>query len=132
MPVLVLERFGLESFSSNNGIVSLAPAIFGSFPLPLTAIVRLTRPSGNICNLIFGRIYDSHVHPLPPSPPALLSRSGTTAVDRLCIEGSQCFRAAFKMTTSMSILAVGLAILCAVRMTRREREVRREVRTVLE
>ena len=43
MPVLVLERFGLESFSSNNGIVSLAPAIFGSFPLPLTAIVRLTR-----------------------------------------------------------------------------------------
>lgn len=35
MPVLVLERFGLESFSSNNGIVSLAPAIFGPSLSPL-------------------------------------------------------------------------------------------------
>lgn len=37
MPVLTLEFFGIHSFSSNNGLISLAPAVFGElFHLTLT------------------------------------------------------------------------------------------------
>ncbi|CDW94464.1 hypothetical protein, partial [Sporisorium scitamineum] len=52
-PTLVFEWFGMKHFSQNYGFVSLSPVV-----------------AGNVFNLLFGRIYDSHV---PPSDTSMLS-----------------------------------------------------------
>lgn len=146
-PILSIEYFGITSFSSNNGVISLAPAIFG-----------------NSCNILFGRIYDSHVPtisiPKLSTPPELLDiplidsetgeyledlivepvirlskrlfnfnsiielekrgGSGTLAVDRLCVLKTACFSSAFHMTTLMTMGAVGLSIYISIRRSRRD------------
>lgn len=119
-PILSIEFFGITSFSFNNGVLSLAPAVFG-----------------NACNLIFGMIYDHHAPKNKLSPPILSiplldldeslsdlvtkgldssfmmkKRGGLEelAVDRLCIYGKACFASAFHVTTAMTLLAVVLSI----------------------
>ncbi|GAA5926001.1 hypothetical protein JCM3775_005172 [Rhodotorula graminis] len=84
--IVGLERFGLKSFSQTNGFLALAPALFGQ-----------------MTNLLFGRIYDSHVLSSPPSPSSSFA-AGT------CTLGRQCYAQAFVLTSGMALgaLAVGL------------------------
>ncbi|GAA5834299.1 hypothetical protein JCM9279_004277 [Rhodotorula babjevae] len=110
-PVVCLERFGLKSFSFNNGWLMLSPSVFANFS-----------------NLLFGAVYDAHASSLAPSPspsssfssspssspsPSTLSslvpRGGTAPPAHLCTLGRECFATAFRATTLMSLVAVGLA-----------------------
>ncbi|GAA5827505.1 hypothetical protein JCM5353_002743 [Sporobolomyces roseus] len=86
--VIGLERFGLKNFSGTNGILALAPALFGQ-----------------TTNLIFGRIYDSRSR-LPSL--LTLAKHSTT-----CLAGRQCYAPAFKMTMGMASLAFVVAIVLA-------------------
>ncbi|GAA5908174.1 uncharacterized protein JCM6883_004295 [Sporobolomyces salmoneus] len=104
VPVVGLERFGVASYATNNGYLTLSPAIFA-----------------NLTNALFGIIYDSHVEHSPsPSPPSTLSRSifkraEGGEVHGICREGRECFALAFKTTTFFGIVALGLALAIASR-----------------
>ncbi|GAA5949666.1 hypothetical protein JCM3765_002746 [Sporobolomyces pararoseus] len=109
VPVVGLERFGVLNYATNNGYLTLSPAVFA-----------------NLSNFIFGLIYDSHVRqslpssPSPPSPSStslrlLLKRAGGGEVHGICREGKECFAAAFKTTTFFGIVALGLAFAIASR-----------------
>ncbi|GAA6001908.1 hypothetical protein JCM10207_002374 [Rhodosporidiobolus poonsookiae] len=108
VPVTCLERFGLATFATNSGVLNLSPAVFANFT-----------------NLLFGRVYDANVPPSSPSPsfspaPAaaaasLLKRASAAAPAHLCPLGRACFAPAFKATTLMSLLAVGVALVLAGR-----------------
>ncbi|GAA5934278.1 hypothetical protein JCM1841_005422 [Sporobolomyces salmonicolor] len=93
--VIGLERFGLKNFSGTNGLLALAPALFGQST-----------------NLIFGRIYDSHSHShsrdSAPSRLAVPSSSPTT-----CTLGRACYLDAFRLTTAMAAGAVVVALVLA-------------------
>ncbi|GAA5977692.1 hypothetical protein JCM11641_001380 [Rhodosporidiobolus odoratus] len=92
--IIGLERFGMANFSSTNGILALAPALFGQ-----------------TTNLIFGRIYDSHSH--SPSPSSLLSDLFLIAPAAVCLEGRGCYSTAFRLTTGMGIAAIGVGVVLA-------------------
>ncbi|KAK4051360.1 hypothetical protein OIV83_002844 [Microbotryomycetes sp. JL201] len=92
--ILVLERFGMERFSSNNGVLALAPAI-----------------AGQLTNYMFGRIYDSHV-------PA---HSSVATSDRLCTAGRDCYVRAFHITTAMALGAIALACILVSRKSMKRR-----------
>lgn len=127
MAVLMIEWFGIQNFSTNNGLVSLAPAVFGAHLSFQFSPIQLTSNAGNAANLALGVIYDSHV----PSPQLssdltlstnslLDSRATTSAVDKVCLLGPACFASAFHLTTLMSLSAVGLAVWLGVRRSRKE------------
>ncbi|GAA5841090.1 hypothetical protein JCM11251_008015 [Rhodosporidiobolus azoricus] len=103
--IIGLERFGMANFSSTNGVLALAPALFGQ-----------------TTNLLFGRIYDSHTRSSPSSLPSFLSDplhalAGTSAT---CTAGRECYAGAFHLTTGMSAaaIAVGLVLSCLTGITR--------------
>ncbi|GAA5850222.1 hypothetical protein JCM8547_001048 [Rhodosporidiobolus lusitaniae] len=101
IPVVVLERFGIMSFSTNWGFMSASPA----FSAPAT-------------NLLFGAIYDSHVPPSPSSPiedSLLHARAGGSTPAHLCTLGNECFAQSFHVTTMMSLVAVGIAVVLSLR-----------------
>lgn len=100
-PTLILEYFGIASFSANNGLASLAPAI-----------------GGNVANLVFGRIVDSHI--VPPSPPPLVERFA----DHQCMLGRECYLAAFTLTQSMAVVAILLSLVLALRAPRKAEPMR--------
>ncbi|KDE07012.1 hypothetical protein MVLG_02747 [Microbotryum lychnidis-dioicae p1A1 Lamole] len=112
-PVLCIDWFGLASFSTNLGLLGISPSIFG-----------------NILNLLFGAIYDSHSHPAPifshtiehgaPSAEALPEATGP-----LCSLGQACFHEAFQVTTALSCFALGLAVWMGMRRVRLVREERK-------
>lgn len=79
-PVLTFEWFGLRHFSQNWGIVSLSPVL-----------------AGNVFNLLFGKIYDSHVPKHGPS--------------HLCPDGEECFRAVFRFTVFGAVVATLLSMI---------------------
>ncbi|KAK4057194.1 hypothetical protein OIO90_001689 [Microbotryomycetes sp. JL221] len=80
--ILVLERFGMQKFSSNNGVLALAPAI-----------------AGQLTNYMFGRIYDSHV----PSHSSLRGFDiSMIRASKLCTTGRDCYLAAFRVTVSFA------------------------------
>lgn len=113
--VLVIGRFGMQSFSFNNSMLALAPAIFGQSLLP-TPRHSLRRPAdclpspGQAANLLFGRIYDSHVF----ADPTVLTAAKT------CTLGRECYVQAFQVTTVMSALAVATGlVLCRRRSMHR-------------
>lgn len=126
MPVLCLEAHGVRSFSKNNGLLSLAPAV-----------------GGNLVNIAFGRIYDSHVpvpdfSPFPSSSPTTNTTSLFTRVtgardsSKLCVLGPQCYVEVFYLTIGMNSLALVLAIIAAIRQKeavkrRRDSDVRVEI-----
>lgn len=87
-PVLTFEWFGLRHFSQNWGIVSLSPVI-----------------AGNTFNLLFGKIYDSHV-----------PKDGHT---HICPDGEECFRSVFQFTALGAVLALILSGLLIARRVRR-------------
>ena len=79
-PSLVAHAFGVHGLSQNWGTMTLAPVI-----------------SGNIFNLIYGKIYD-----------------GQSIVDdeghHQCLEGLKCYRSAYWVTFWAAIVAVGLCL----------------------
>ncbi|PWN32787.1 MFS general substrate transporter [Meira miltonrushii] len=77
-PVLTFEWFGLRHFSQNWGIISLSPVI-----------------AGNTFNLLFGKIYDSHV-----------PKDGHS---HFCPDGEECFRSVFRFTAIGAVLATILS-----------------------
>lgn len=79
-PSLVAHAFGVHGLSQNWGTMTLAPVI-----------------SGNIFNLIYGRIYDSH------------SIVDDKTGDRECLEGKSCYEGAFWMTL---VSSVGAVVIC--------------------
>lgn len=83
-PVLVFEWFGMASFSRNWGLMSLSPVL-----------------GGNVYNLVFGHVYDSHVAPGSHS--------------HRCYEGEDCYRAVFILTTLGCTLALLISITLVVR-----------------
>lgn len=102
-PVLILEWYSIERFSSNNGTLMLAPAFFG----PLT-------------NYVFGRVYDSHVVD-NSSPSSTLSTSAVVLAkraartDHLCTLGRDCYAGAFHLTSVMSLAACFIAFYVSTR-----------------
>ncbi|GAA5866610.1 hypothetical protein JCM8547_005475 [Rhodosporidiobolus lusitaniae] len=92
--IIGLERFGMANFSTNNGILALAPAFFGQST-----------------NLIFGRIYDSHT-----------SSSPSTRSTGSCAAGRACYLSALHLTTGMAISAIGIAFVLAT--TRQKMKIR--------
>ncbi len=109
-PTLVFEWFGMSHFSQNYGFVSLSPVV-----------------AGNIFNLLFGHIYDSHV----PSKPALLraitealalkgdkngkGRDDHPAQRHLCMDGEECYRQVFVVTSIGCAVAVVLSVILVAR-----------------
>lgn len=79
-PSLVAHTFGVHGLSQNWGTMTLAPVI-----------------SGNIFNLLYGRIYDSH---------SIVNDDGT----RECLEGKACYSSAYIVTFFSAIAAV---LLCS-------------------
>lgn len=79
-PSLVAHSFGVHGLSQNWGTMTLAPVI-----------------SGNIFNLIYGRIYDSH------------SIMDDKTGDRQCLEGKSCYENAFWMTL---VASIGALVIC--------------------
>lgn len=92
-PVVCLERFGLTSFSTNNGLLTLSPSVYG-----------------NIANVGFGVLYDSNVdwsehdHEGP-------------ATSHICKLGPACFSSAFMLTIAMSCSALLVAVMLGRRMS---------------
>lgn len=77
-PSLVAHIFGVHGLSQNWGTMTLAPVI-----------------SGNIYNLLYGRIYDGH---------SVVDDKG----HHECLEGKSCYVAAYWVTWASAIGAVGL------------------------
>ena len=99
-PVITLEIWGLESFSSNWGILSLAPAI-----------------AGPILNILFGRVFDSHsatndeVDFYSKNEGMLnIPVSSTT-----CLQGRQCYSFVLHLTTLACFGALILSIFGTLR-----------------
>lgn len=83
-PALVADTFGVSGLSVNWGFMTLAPVIFG-----------------NIFNLAYGGIYDSHSVP-----------SDKEEGHMVCEQGVQCYRAAYVFTFFSSIVGIGCALWC--------------------
>ncbi|KAF2010463.1 MFS general substrate transporter [Aaosphaeria arxii CBS 175.79] len=76
LPALVVDSFGPQGFAVNWGVMTLAPVV-----------------SGNIYNLFYGAVYDSH---------SGVQRGG----ERSCDKGAVCYRAAYYVTFVSSILGI--------------------------
>ncbi|WFD36718.1 hypothetical protein MCUN1_003605 [Malassezia cuniculi] len=83
-PVLVFEWFGMDGFSQNWGWMSWGPVL-----------------AGNVFNLLFGYVYDSHV--------SSKSHSHT------CHLGEECYRSVFVMTSLGCVLALIIAVVLVMR-----------------
>ena len=79
-PSLVAHCFGVHGLSTNWGTMTLAPVI-----------------TGNIFNLVYGMIYDSH---------SIVNEKG----QRECLEGLQCYRAAYWVTFFAAIGGVSVCL----------------------
>ncbi|RMD39214.1 hypothetical protein DV735_g5913, partial [Chaetothyriales sp. CBS 134920] len=80
-PALTAHAFGVNGFSQNWGTMTLAPVI-----------------TGNIFNLLYGKIYDSQ---------SVRQDNG----DLECLVGRACFSTAYKVTTGAAIAALALSLL---------------------
>ncbi|GAA5922365.1 uncharacterized protein JCM15063_003279 [Sporobolomyces koalae] len=105
VPVVGLERFGVLNYATNNGYLTLSPAIFA-----------------NLSNFIFGTIYDHHVQPRTDPDEGtgtrlirFAKRAGGGETHGLCREGQACFAAAFRTTTVFGFIALVLALMLASR-----------------
>lgn len=118
MPVLCLDWFGLKSYSSNNGLLVLSPAIYGNaapFHLPHSQpkpFPLLSQTPGQITNFAFGHIYDSHTS-YPTS--GLVVGGAPVKVLALCTKGKECYEGALHLGIGMAVGAMGLAIVAGLR-----------------
>ncbi|SPO19825.1 uncharacterized protein UTRI_00220_B [Ustilago trichophora] len=105
-PTLVFEWFGMKHFSQNYGFVSLSPVV-----------------AGNVFNLLFGHIYDSHV---PTSGDETILRvvadalKGSGDIDHpvsrhLCMDGEECYRQVFVVTSVGCAVAILLSLVLIAR-----------------
>jgi MFS family permease len=79
-PSLVAHCFGVHGLSQNWGTMTLAPVI-----------------SGNIFNLLYGKIYDAHS-----------IRNGDEDGGHLeCLRGNECYRSAYWVTFFAAVAAIG-------------------------
>lgn len=83
-PCLTFEWFGLRHAARNWSLVALAPVI-----------------SGNIFNLLFGKVFDSHV---PASSPV-----------HQCTLGEECYRTSFLITSTGTACSVLVALVLIFR-----------------
>ncbi|SCV71423.1 BQ2448_3011 [Microbotryum intermedium] len=107
-PIVCLERFGVRSFATNNGLLTLAPSVFG-----------------NLLNGLFGILYDANVdhskghddsesglgsgstsHLLSRSLGLVMRAGGEVDHSHLCLLGKECFRAAFNASALMAVAAL--------------------------
>lgn len=79
-PSLVAHTFGVHGLSQNWGTMTLAPVI-----------------SGNIFNILYGKIYDSHSN---------TNEEG----DLECLEGVECYAAAYWVTLVAGVGAIALSL----------------------
>lgn len=79
-PALVAQNFGINGLSQNWGLMTLAPVIFGQ-----------------LFNLTYGSIYDSHSTILPDG-------------QRDCPEGVKCYRGAYWVTFGASLVSLGVSL----------------------
>ena len=89
-PSLLAERFGVSGMSQNWGTYILAPVL-----------------SGNLFNIIYGRVYDSHSIILPDG-------------ERVCLEGLSCYFTTSLITFFVGLLAVVLSLGCIWLEARKE------------
>lgn len=78
-PSIVADAFGVHGLSQNWGTMTLAPVI-----------------SGNIFNILYGRIYDAH---------SIVEENG----DRDCVLGRECYESAYVVTLFAAIGALALS-----------------------
>lgn len=79
-PSIVAETFGIGGLSQNWGFMTLAPVA-----------------SGNVFNLLYGRIYDHH---------SVVEPDGT----RSCDDGIACYRSAYAVTSTACALGLFITI----------------------
>lgn len=79
-PAIVAETFGVHGLSTNWGCVTIAPIL-----------------SGNVFNLIYGIVYDSH---------SVVDKDG----DMECNLGLQCYRKAYVMTLVACVTALAVSL----------------------
>ncbi|EXJ82499.1 hypothetical protein A1O3_06312 [Capronia epimyces CBS 606.96] len=79
-PTLVAHCFGVHGLSQNWGTMTLAPVI-----------------SGNVFNLLYGRIYDAH---------SVRNDEGHME----CLAGKSCYRSAYWITFGAAVLGVGCCL----------------------
>jgi hypothetical protein len=79
-PSLVAHCFGVHGLSQNWGTMTLAPVI-----------------SGNVFNLLYGRIYDAH---------SVRNSDG----DMECLEGRACYSSAYWVTFAAAVVGVGCSL----------------------
>lgn len=108
-PTLVFEWFGMKHFSQNYGFVSLSPVV-----------------AGNVFNLLFGHIYDSHV-PISSSGDQTILRVVAEALKKggndtdhpvtrhVCMDGEECYRQVFVVTSVGCAVAMLLSLVLIVR-----------------
>ncbi|ESZ95718.1 hypothetical protein SBOR_3896 [Sclerotinia borealis F-4128] len=89
-PSLVAEAFGVNGLSTNWGFMTLSPVL-----------------SGYIFNLFYGVVYDHH---------SVVKDGGV----RECTEGLQCYRSAYLVTVTASVLGLLVSLWC-IRFTHLER-----------
>lgn len=80
-PSIVAETFGIRGLSQNWGFMTLAPVV-----------------SGNIFNLFYGTTYDHHSIKKPDG-------------ERVCMEGLECYRAAYVVTLGACAAGVLVTLL---------------------
>lgn len=81
-PAIVADAFGVNGLSLNWGYMILSPVIFG-----------------NIFNIAYGSIYDSHSVVTPD-------------VGRVCSEGLNCYRSAYWLTFIGAVIGLVLSLWC--------------------
>ena len=79
-PSLVSHAFGVHGLSQNWGTMTLAPVI-----------------TGNIFNLLYGRVYDSN---------SIVEPNG----DRECVKGVACYATAYWVTSAAAALSIGVCL----------------------
>ncbi|KAK4165198.1 major facilitator superfamily domain-containing protein [Cladorrhinum sp. PSN259] len=93
-PSIVAEAFGIHGLSQNWGFMTLSPVL-----------------SGNIFNLFYGYVFDSHV---------VLGPDG----DRTCPDGLDCYKNAYFVTLGACGLGLGVTIMAIIRERNRVEEER--------
>ena len=81
-PTLVAETFGVNGLSQNWGFMTLAPGIFGE-----------------VFNVLYGRIYDSHSRSEPDG-------------HLECLEGLSCYQSAYWATFAAAFISMLITLWC--------------------
>lgn len=91
-PSIVAEAFGVYGFSTNWGFMTLSPVV-----------------SGNIFNVFYGTIFDSH---------SIVEPDGSTE----CTEGLACYKVAYYITLTSCIIGLVVSLWTMFYVTRKRKE----------